>query len=59
MESGKKQTGVYLKELEWKYNNRALEPDLQAQKIIELIPMDFLTRWAVTEEEKQTVQMSA
>lgn len=41
----KKNIGHYLKELEWKYNNRAIHPDLQAQKIIELMPIDFLTSW--------------
>lgn len=41
----KRNTGYYLKELEWKYNNRSLEPELQARKIIELMPMNFLTSW--------------
>jgi len=36
---------LYLKELEWKYNNRALHPDLQARKFIGLMPADFLTGW--------------
>ncbi len=35
----------YLKELEWKYNNRTLDPDLQAKAFIELMPADFLTSW--------------
>ncbi len=43
----KKNTGFYLKELEWKYNHRALDPDLQARKIIELMPMNFLTSWSL------------
>ncbi len=43
----KKNTGLYLKELEWKYNHRALDPDVQARKIIELMPMDFLTSWSL------------
>ena len=41
----KKNAGVYLKELEWRYNNRSLLLDLQAKKFIELMPMDFLTSW--------------
>ena len=41
----KRNTGYYLKELEWKYNNRSLDPDLQAQKIISFMPADFLTAW--------------
>jgi len=41
----KRNTGYYLKEMEWKYNNRFLEPELQARKIIDLMPMDFLTSW--------------
>ncbi len=41
----KRKTGLCLKELEWKYNNRSLDPDLQALKIIELMPMNFLTSW--------------
>ncbi len=40
-----KNTGFYLKELEWKYNNRSLDPELQAKKIIDLMPADFLTEW--------------
>jgi hypothetical protein len=43
----KRNTGFYLKELEWKYNNRSLEPELQARKIIELMPMNFLTSWSL------------
>lgn len=42
----KKNTGFYLKELEWKYNNRALDPDVQARRIIEMMPMNFLTTWS-------------
>jgi hypothetical protein len=41
----KRNTGYYLKELEWKYNNRSIDPDLQAQKIISFMPADFLTAW--------------
>lgn len=52
----KRNTGFYLKELEWKYNNRFLEPELQARKMIDLMPMDFLTRWL---SKTGTVQMSA
>ena len=47
----KKNTGLYLKELEWKYNNRALDPDHQAQTFIGLMPMDFLTSWLAKAEE--------
>lgn len=41
----KKNTGYYLKELEWKYNNKDSHPHLQARKIIDAMPMDFLTSW--------------
>lgn len=41
----KRNTGYYLKELEWKYNNRSLDPDDQAKKMIELMPMNFLSLW--------------
>lgn len=41
----KRNTGYYLKELEWKYNNRSIDPDLQGQKLIEFMPADFLTVW--------------
>lgn len=51
----KRNTGFYLKELEWKYNNRLLHPDLQAQKIIALMPTNFLTTWLLKAEEKPTV----
>jgi transposase len=46
----KRNTGYYLKELEWKYNHRSLQPDVQAQKIIELMPADFLTSWSLKPE---------
>ena len=56
----KRNTGFYLKELEWKYNNRSLDPDLQARKIIELMPMNFLTSWLLKGEGQSTrVQASA
>ncbi len=58
----KRNTGFYLKELEWKYNNRSLDPDLQAQKIIELMPMDFLSAWLLKpegNEKRGLVHMSA
>ena len=42
----KKNTGFTLKELEWRYNNRSLDPDLQAEKIITYMPKGFLTVWA-------------
>lgn len=38
--------GLYLKELEWKYNNRLLNPKTQALKIASLMPDNFLTLWA-------------
>lgn len=41
----KRNTGYSLKEIEWKYNNRSLHPDLQARKLIDLMPVDFLTSW--------------
>lgn len=50
----KRNTGFYLKELEWKYNNRHLDPELQAEKIIDLMPMDFLTSWSLKTERKST-----
>lgn len=37
----KKNAGLYLKELEWKYNNRLLSPESQALEIAELLPGDF------------------
>lgn len=56
----KRNTGYYLKELEWKYNHRSLDPDVQAQKIIELMPMDFLTSWLLkTKDESTEVQTGA
>ena len=48
----KKNTGYFLKELEWKYNNRDLHPHLQAMKIIHFMPADFLTSWLSTTDEK-------
>jgi len=56
----KRNTGLYLKELEWKYNNRLLTPETQAMKIAALMPMDFLTRWSDKgEKEREAVQISA
>ena len=56
----KRNTGLYLKELEWKYNNRLLSPETQALKIAELMPIDFLTTWSdKAEKERELVQMSA
>jgi transposase-like protein len=46
----KRNATSYLKELEWKYNNRFLDPDLQAKKFIELMPKDFLKLWSEKEE---------
>ncbi len=43
----KRNPGFSLKELEWKFNNRSLHPDLQARKLIELMPMTFLTDWSL------------
>lgn len=39
----KRNTGYYLKELEWKYNNKDFHPHLQARKLIDLMPMNFIT----------------
>lgn len=50
----KRNTGFYLKELEWKYNNRALDPEVQAVKIIELMPINFLSSWLQKPEEEST-----
>ncbi|MDD5055701.1 MAG: hypothetical protein PHZ00_05550 [Candidatus Peribacteraceae bacterium] len=47
----KRNTGYYLKELEWKYNERSLEPERQAMKIIGLMPTDFLSRWSLGAKE--------
>lgn len=55
----KKNTGFYLKELEWKYNNRAIDPDLQARKIIDLMPKDFLTSWSLRTGSAGAVQKGA
>ncbi len=43
----KRNTGYFLKELEWKYNNRSVDPDVQARKIVEWMPVDFLTQWSL------------
>lgn len=48
----KRNTGFYLKELEWKYNNKDLDLDLQASKFIELMPVNFLTSWSMKTKEK-------
>lgn len=42
----KRNIGLYLKELEWKYNNRNLSQEEQALKIVELLPPGFLVPWA-------------
>jgi hypothetical protein len=52
----KRNTGFYLKELEWKYNNRLLLPDIQAKKIIDLMPMNFLTSWMLKEDRESTAK---
>lgn len=48
-----KKAFLRLKEREWKERNHALPHDLQAKKIIGLMPQDFLTLWI------ETVQKSA
>lgn len=40
-----KKTLLHLKELQWKETHRHLAHDVQAKKIIELMPKDFLTLW--------------
>ncbi len=50
----KRNTGFFLKELEWKYNNRSLEPEQQARKIIELMPAGFLTSWLLSTKKPST-----
>ena len=47
-------TGYHLKELEWKYNHRALQPETQAKKIIDLMPVDFLTSWSLKMKKEST-----
>lgn len=42
----KKNTGLYLKELEWKYNHRLLSAEAQALAITDLIPPNFLELWS-------------
>ena len=42
----KRNIGLYLKELEWKYNNRQLTSEVLAMKIAELMPEDFLASWS-------------
>ncbi|HRH93916.1 MAG TPA: hypothetical protein PKV72_05295 [Candidatus Peribacteria bacterium] len=39
--------GFYLKELEWKYNNRRLRPEARAAKLAALVPGDALETWPV------------
>ncbi|MBI3332339.1 hypothetical protein HYZ99_05300 [Candidatus Peregrinibacteria bacterium] len=51
----KSNIGLYLKELEWKYNNRLLTSETQALKITELMPADFLVSWA----HADTIQLDA
>jgi hypothetical protein len=56
----KRNTGFYLKELEWKYNHRLLDPEVQARKLIDLMPMHFLTTWLPTAKgEAASVQTDA
>ncbi len=38
--------GLYLKELEWKYNNRLLSAETQATTIARLVPVHFLRAWS-------------
>ena len=42
----KKNTGLYLKELEWKYNHRALSAEEQAAAIADLLPAELLSTWS-------------
>lgn len=44
--------GLYLKELEWKYNSRSLTSEEQAMKIVELMPGNFLTAWRKKKETR-------
>ncbi len=55
----KRNTGFYLKELEWKYNHRLLGPEEQALKMIDLMPVNFLTSWLQKSGKVTEVQMSA
>ncbi len=38
----RKNAGLYLKELEWKYNHRSLSPEDRAQLLITMFPAEFL-----------------
>ena len=38
----KRNLGLYLKELEWKYNHRHLSPQMQAMRLMLLLPAPFL-----------------
>ena len=42
----KRNIGLYLKEFEWKYNNRQVTSEGLAMKIAELLPGDFLASWS-------------
>jgi len=56
----KRNVGLYLKELEWKYNNRLLAPEAQASKIAQHMPPDFLTRWSPQgRKDRESVQSGA
>lgn len=46
----KRNTGLYLKELEWKYNNRLLPTESQARRLAGLMPEDLLL--SVTHPDK-------
>lgn len=46
----KRNAGLYLKELEWKYNNHLLSAETQAMKIAEMMPADFLASWTRSEK---------
>lgn len=50
----KKNTGLYLKELEWKYNHRLLSPEAQALTIVDLMPPDFLEAWSKKHQTKHS-----
>lgn len=41
----KSNVGLYLKELEWKYNHRLLTSETQAKRIADLMPAGFLVSW--------------
>lgn len=44
--------GLYLKEFEWKYNNRGLSSEALATKLVELMPDHFLVSWSGKKKSK-------